>query len=726
MLALAAWLSVAAIGGAWACVPISTVTVTPAEARPGDEVTVSGIRFLSPTPVVLHLHSPDGPVLATMEMPRSANTLFKTTVRVPEGMAPGPLVLVATQEAVTEAGFTGWGIPTRTILTVLDAAGNAPPTTVPAVAARRAGLARETVDPAAVAAVTAGVALGALLVVGLAARMTAARRPAPAAVVLLVLAVVSAAGAGGSGRAAAGTDPEVTRPLRLTKDDNTPTRTYSSPAMAVDPEDEDNVAASFAEMRTGRCGVAVSRDGGRTWKRPAEPPALASYPLCFTSNATGVPHAQVAFGRNHALYMAMPGWDAQDGIRTSVLLARSEDFGETWARTLVRDVRSQAEAVAESTRPLTSLAVDRRGPVDVVYVGWTHRPLNVRPFRPAAPVVAMSTDAGRTFAEPVSVMGDYFGDEANWRALLRWQPVGLPGSARTPPASINTDNFGGVNPQLLIGRDGELFAVWSSQTINLSPVVPTGLFVSRSTDGGRTFRVVGIAAAPNGALSNPAAAWTPAGGPQGTIHLVYEDKAPMVQGDRDIQYQRSTDGGQTWTPRRTLNDDDPAQLMGQFLPNIVATADGRVDVSWWDFRHDTGAFLNDAYLVSSPDNGATWSANLRVTDRSIDRKIGPWSNGFDVRQPPGMAATGRYTVMAWDDTRDGDVDGQAQDLYRAFVQSEALPANTSPALVYGFAGVLGLMLAGLVVTGVGIVDRRRSRPPPAAASVGDQARVSVQ
>ena len=172
-------LCIAASG--WACVPIATVTVTPAEARPGQEVTVSGIRFLGPKPVVLHLHTFDGPVLATMEMPRSANTLFKTTVTVPPDTPPGPLVLVATQEAFSEGGFAGWGVPARAVLTVLDPAGNAPPSTLPAVGDRRSDLTKESFDPVVVLLVTFGVAATALLAVGVAAAAATRHRPATAA-----------------------------------------------------------------------------------------------------------------------------------------------------------------------------------------------------------------------------------------------------------------------------------------------------------------------------------------------------------------------------------------------------------------------------------------------------------------------------------------------------------------------------------------------------------------
>lgn len=170
--------------GSWACVPVATVTMTPGQARPGDEVTVSGIRFVTPSPVVLRLHSIEGPVLATIDMPRSANTLFTTKIRVPPDARPGPLLVMAMQDPDPDTGFSGWGVPVRGIITVLDADGRAPPTTISSVSGRPSALADESVDVGLVALLVLGVAAGALLVAGTAAFVAGRRsgRPATATV----------------------------------------------------------------------------------------------------------------------------------------------------------------------------------------------------------------------------------------------------------------------------------------------------------------------------------------------------------------------------------------------------------------------------------------------------------------------------------------------------------------------------------------------------------------
>ena len=62
-------------------------------------------------------------------------------------------------------------------------------------------------------------------------------------------------------------------------------------------------------------------------------------------------------------------------------------------------------------------------------------------------------------------------------------------------------------------------------------------------------------------------------------------------------------------------------------------------------------------MTTSSDNGVTWSANLRVTDKPIDRRIGVWSTNFDINSPPGLAQAKEYTMLAWDDTRNTDTVG---------------------------------------------------------------------
>ncbi|MGI8809057.1 MAG: hypothetical protein ACR2KK_14700, partial [Acidimicrobiales bacterium] len=197
--------------------------------------------------------------------------------------------------------------------------------------------------------------------------------------------------------------------------------------------------------------------------------------------------------------------------------------------------------------------------------------------------------------------------------------------------------------------------------------------------------------------------------------------------DRDVYTRRSTDGGKTWSEGKLLNDDPFDPKDGghtQNNPSVSVAPNGRVDAVWWDFRNDQGQFQNDVYYSYSEDNGATWSKNVRANDRSIDRRIGVWSNGFDMRQPVGVVSTDKVAVFAWDDTRNADALTQGQDVYTSIVQHEALGSGSSDALRYALAGLVGLATVGLILLGVSMATGRR-RPAAAPAPEPEAARGRV-
>jgi hypothetical protein len=512
----------------------------------------------------------------------------------------------------------------------------------------------------------------------------------------------------GQGAALAAPDD---KPLRVTKsynatgDDLAPTRTYSAPYMAVDPTNPKRIVASTPEFRTKQCKLLVSTDAGRKWKILDSTPSPQSYPFCMHTSGTAYQTA-VAFGRDGTLYYALSGYDNNDltpadahgGVygNISVLLARSNDLGENWTTEVVRSTRGTTDNTkAENNRPVTGLAVDTQsGDQDIVYVGWR---------RNAAPgvqgvvgqaMLSVSTDGGRTFGEPIQ-MAD------------AW--------AKTKPEPTK---WGGNSPQLAVAKDGTLYGAFLG-TSTVTPAPPGGsnaIVVVKSTDRGRTFTFA-EAAPPSPYYLPLIMTWSDTGGPQGTVHILYEDKTGPTAGlsDRDIFYKRSTDGGKTFSAAKVLNDDDPDNKEPggghlQVNPNIAVAPNGRIDVSWWDFRHDTGGFTNDVYYAYSNDNGTTWSKNIRISDRSIDRRVGIWSNGYDMRTPVGMAATNDLAVLAWDDTRNTIRIGDGQDIFSGVVQYNEIGGGDSNAARYALAALAGLAAVGLLLLGVAFLASRRGRP----------------
>lgn len=234
----------------------------------------------------------------------------------------------------------------------------------------------------------------------------------------------------------------ITKPFNVTSGDTAPTRTYSAPVLAVDPEDPLHIVAAGAEMRSRRCDLSRSVDGGRTWKQVETSPAAAGYPNCFITE-TGTPQAVVAFGRNHMLYYAYAGWDVQDTLgdwpigtgggwrgNVSVILARSSDLGDTWKTTVARQARGKEGTAQENNRPVTGIAVDTSGPKDVVYLSWLANYMDRR-----FPVVALSSDGGDTFDEPMSVTGSYLDDEPVRATLAKAANARHAGQSQSHPCA---------------------------------------------------------------------------------------------------------------------------------------------------------------------------------------------------------------------------------------------------------------------------------------------------
>ena len=504
---------------------------------------------------------------------------------------------------------------------------------------------------------------------------------APKAVVTaLVLGAAALAAAGGAAAQVTPAEPVGrTAPVRATGQDSRPTRAYEPPTLLVHPTDTETVVGATIELTSGACRLLRSHDGGESWELLEPTPSPTEFPLCFRGAVYGyLNETPIAWGRNSSLYWGINGFHPNRPDRdVSVLVARSSNLGDTWTSTVVDDARQATVDPAFPSRPVHGLAVDSRsGAEDIVYVGWqTFPPGNA----PRLPKIAVSTDAGRTFSAPRTPY-----DEETSRRL-----GGAPG-------------LEGLPPQLQVADDGTLFVMYPGRSADNT--IPHKILLATSKDRGTTFTVTEVARVVE-ANSSPTLRWTPGGGPSGTLHVVYEDRRERPLGAREIYYVRSTDGGTTWSPPDLINDDDPALRYSHFNPNMSMAPNGRIDLVWWDFRDGAGLYASDVYYAYSSDNGATWSRNFRVTPRSINRKVGTWSNNYDYRAPPSVASTDETALVAWDET---DPEGVAdtQDVLTTAVQLVELPADNA-AIPYVVAGIAGLALGGLALLVVAGLVRRR-------------------
>lgn len=351
---------------------------------------------------------------------------------------------------------------------------------------------------------------------------------------------------------------------------------------------------------------------------------------------------------------------------------------------------------------------------------------------PQEPVLAISRDGGKTVDEPVSAIGNVYQDTALRDSALTARTtttvgpgttttVPAPGSLATTPNDIRNYGASSNGEGLTLDDKGNVYVSYMSEIANVSGA-PRAIMASKSADRGKTWTSAMAVPFSYEQAQNVRLAWTPGGGPDGTLHIVWGWRHPAeLNSYADVAYIRSTDGGRTWTKPRSIADDDPAKLNGKFLPMLSVALNGRLDAAWWDTRDDPGIRANDVYYAYSNDDGATWSKNLQVSDQTIDRRFGVWGNNFDQNSPPALASTNQYALCGWDDTRfsrgeDGQVQianpvgnqgigGGVQDIFVSAVQFKALGGGSSKTAKIVLAGMIELLAVGLILLLVGLASR---------------------
>ena len=165
---------------------VAQLQVTPAQARPGQEVSVYGPRGYGPTnPVEVRWGSTTGPVLGTFQPNTESYAQWGPgTITIPADAKPGTYQLFATQMLTPGETYIR-GVPSQAAIQVLAPNGAAPvlsgPAAQPDAEQPQVGLLEEeTSDTGGLVLLALGVA-GAALFVGGAVAILVSRRPQPAA-----------------------------------------------------------------------------------------------------------------------------------------------------------------------------------------------------------------------------------------------------------------------------------------------------------------------------------------------------------------------------------------------------------------------------------------------------------------------------------------------------------------------------------------------------------------
>jgi hypothetical protein len=315
-------------------------------------------------------------------------------------------------------------------------------------------------------------------------------------------------------------------------------------------------------------------------------------------------------------------------------LSISSDGGLTWTRTVF------ATGAGGDGRPVAccdpTLAWDAHGNLFVGYLQRTPRTIELyvtadlgANFTNLGPV---DTGAASTLDQPTVVAGansvwvtwrdDSNGISARGRSVTGALTFGAWGAEQ----DISTvGNFGDI----AIGPNGEVMVVYQTPTGNEGP---STILVHTDADG---LGAGGFGAAVNLGTTNvggfdflPAQpqrsvdsetglAWDRSGGIRnGRVFLVYTDESPAESNDFDILVRFSDDNGANWSAPVRINDD--AGTNSQMLPRIALDqTTGNVAVSFYDARGDTGGGPSATDIDGTANNDvtlfATWSADGGAT-----------------------------------------------------------------------------------------------------------------
>src|SRR5437773_6795744 len=167
-----------------------------------------------------------------------------------------------------------------------------------------------------------------------------------------------------------------------------------------------------------------------------------------------------------------------------------------------------------------------------------------------------------------------------------------------------------LEPSLFFDHNRAIYVAWTDSLNGNQDI-----FFSKSTDGGLSFsanvRVNDITA---NFQTQPDIAVDSAG----LIHAVWTDGRNIGSTGPDIYYANSTDGGLSFNPSQRVNNDAVAAEQGE--PAIAVAPDRSVYVVWTDPRN--AARATDIYFSRSTTLGGTWTPNFILNDDATNRAQG--------------------------------------------------------------------------------------------------------
>jgi hypothetical protein len=187
---------------------------------------------------------------------------------------------------------------------------------------------------------------------------------------------------------------------------------------------------------------------------------------------------------------------------------------------------------------------------------------------------------------------------------------------------ILTSNTSWNNAWCVASNGNNVFAVWFDERDG-NPEI----YYKRSTDGGISWEADTRLTNTNAQSNVPSIALSGS-----DVHVVWRDSQ---DGNAEIYHKHSTDNGTSWGMDTRLSNNTSAS---DFPSVSVSGSD--VHVVWRDFRNND----DEIYYKHSTDNGTSWGLETRLT------------NSSGLSEEPSVSTSGSFVHVAWYDNRNGNVE----------------------------------------------------------------------
>jgi hypothetical protein len=203
----------------------------------------------------------------------------------------------------------------------------------------------------------------------------------------------------------------------------------------------------------------------------------------------------------------------------------------------------------------------------------------------------------------------------------------------TPDKKVNTGSGDQSYPSIAVDNQGNIYVVWEDFRNGNYDI-----YFSSSSDGGKTWLTpnIMINSDTNGFPEKEQRVPQIAVDHQGTIFVVWSD---YRHNNFDIYFNKSEDGGNTWLAENVRVNRDPEPSPDQMNPTIAVDPEGNLFVAW---EENVGTH-SDIFLTKSENGGIKWNdTHVKVNSDS----------GDETQTRPVIAADFEGNLyMAWEDKR---------------------------------------------------------------------------